>query len=242
MRTDDELRAALKEHFWYHSIDLRPDVTTPGVANEHAVLPCLGIPDDLSGMTVLDIGCWDGFFSFECERRGASRVVASDLWENAGRGAFDFAREELDSKIEPAEVSVYDLDPDKLGRFDLVLFLGVLYHLKHPLLALEKIAACTNPGGLTIVDTVVDYKSLFDRPLMAFYPGSDVNADPTNWWGPNSSAMAMMLGSVGYVNVNNRIQLYGGNRGIFHAVKATDAECEELARREYRNRHRRPRK
>ena len=89
---------------------------------------------------MLDIGCWDGLFSFECERRGAERVVAADLWENAGRDAFDFAREELGSKVEPLECDVYDL-PGKLGgeRFDLVLFLGVLYHLRHPLLGLEKV-------------------------------------------------------------------------------------------------------
>ena len=165
-RTDDELREAIREHqFWYHSMELRPGITTPGIAQEHFVLNMLGIPEDLSGMTVLDIGCWDGFFSFECERRGAARVVSADLWDNAGREGFDLAREELGSKVEPLECSVYDL-PGKLGgeRFDLVLFLGVLYHMRHPLLALEQLAATVKPGGLAIVDTVVDYQPMSAPP------------------------------------------------------------------------------
>ena len=150
MRTDDELRAALKQHFWYHCIELRPGIVTPGLAGGAHSLPYYGIPEDLSGKSVLDIGCWDGFFSFECEKRGAERVVAADNWENAGRDAFDFARTELGSKVEPLECDIYDL-PDKLGgeRFDVVLFLGVLYHLRHPLLALEKVAACHQAPGVS---------------------------------------------------------------------------------------------
>jgi len=236
--TDAELREAVRRHDWYHSIELRPGVTTPGRAAERNVLPFLGIPDDLSGMSVLDIGCWDGFFSFEAERRGAKRVVASDVWETMGRGAFDFARAELNSAVEPVQASVYDL-PDVLSgdRFDLVLFLGVLYHLKHPLLALEKVAEVTAPGGLAIVETAVDAEALMGRPLMAFYPGDELNHDPTNWWTPNVPALASMLGVSGFAGVTARVQLYGGNRSVFHAVKMSDAERDRQARREYMDRH-----
>ena len=238
MRTDAELREAIRGFDWYHSIELRPGVVTPGRAAERNVLPFLGIPADLSGKTVLDIGCWDGFFSFECERRGAKRVVATDIWETMGRAAFDFARAELGSAVEPVQASVYDL-PDLLGRerFDLVLFLGVLYHLKHPLLALEKVAEVTAPGGLAIVETAVDAESLMDRPLMAFYPGDELNGDPTNWWTPNVPALASMLGVSGFGDVVSRVQLYGGNRSVFHAVKVSDAELEKRARRDYLDRH-----
>jgi tRNA (mo5U34)-methyltransferase len=236
VRTDAELREAIRGYDWYHSIELRPGIITPGRAAERNVLPLLGIPADLSGMTVLDIGCWDGFFSFECERRGAKRVVATDVWETLGRDAFDFARAELGSAVEPVQASVYDL-PDVLGeRFDLVLFLGVLYHLKHPLLALEKVAEVTAPGGLAIIDSAVDAETLMGRPLMAFYPGDELNGDPTNWWTPNVSALASMLGVSGFGDVVSRVQLYGGNRSVFHAVKVTDAEREKRARREYMDR------
>jgi len=235
--TDAELREAIRRHDWYHSIELRPGITTPGRAAERNVLPFLGIPEDLSGMSVLDIGCWDGFFSFECERRGAKRVVATDVWEAMGRDAFDFARAELNSAVEPAQASVYDL-PDVLAeRFDLVLFPGVLYHLKHPLLAIEKVAAVTAPGGLAIVETAVDAETLMDRPLMAFYPGDELNNDPTNWWTPNVPALASMLSVSGFGEVVSRVQLYGGNRSVFHAVKVSDAELEKRARREHLDRH-----
>lgn len=233
MRTDTELREAIRQYDWYHSIELRPGIVTPGRAAERNVLPFLGIPEDLSGLSVLDIGCWDGFFSFECERRGAKRVVAADIWETLGRDAFDFARGELGSAVEPAQASVYDL-PEALGgeRFDLVLFLGVLYHLRHPLLAIEKVAEVTAPGGLAIIESAVDAGALMDRPLMAFYPGDEMNNDPTNWWAPNVPALASMLGVSGFTDVVSRVQLYGGNRAVFHAVKVTDAEAERRARRD----------
>lgn len=238
MRTDAELREAVRRHDWYHSIELRPGIVTPGRAAERNVLPFLGIPADLSGKTVLDIGCWDGFFSFECERRGAKRVVAADVWETLGRDAFDFARAELDSAVEPVQASVYDLPEALRGeRFDLVLFLGVLYHLKHPLLALEKAARVTAPGGLAIVETAVDAEALMDRPLMAFYPGDELNGDPTNWWTPNVPALASMLGTCGFADVVARVQLYGGNRSVFHAVKMSDPDREKQKRREYLDRH-----
>jgi tRNA (mo5U34)-methyltransferase len=215
---------------------------TPGRAAERNVLPFLGLPADLSGVDVLDIGCWDGFFSFECERRGAKRVVASDIWETMGRDAFDFARAELGSAVEPVQASVYDL-PEALGgeRFGLVLFLGVLYHLKHPLLALEKVAEVTAPGGLAVIETAVDAEALMDRPLMAFYPGDELNGDPTNWWTPNVPGLASMLSVCGFGDVVSRVQLYGGNRSVFHAVKVSDAEREKQKRREYLDRtlHRR---
>ena len=237
--TDNELREAAGQFFWWHSIRLRDNVVTPGISGENAAISVMGIPDDLTGVSVLDVGCWDGYYSFECEKRGADRVVASDIWETSGRDAFDFAHHELDSKVEPLESSVYDLDPDYAGRFDLVLFLGVLYHLKHPLLALEKIASCTKPGGRIIVDTIIDIKSQLNlQPVMIFHPGSEVSDDPTTWWSPNPAAVAMMLGASGCLEVTNVTRLYSGNRSVFHAIKASDAECEERARQEYKDRHR----
>jgi tRNA (mo5U34)-methyltransferase len=239
VRTDDELRREIEAITWFHSIKLRPGITTPGHSNESFTLSLLNLPEDLTGKTVLDIGCWDGFYSFECERRGAKRVVATDVWESAGRAGFDLAREELGSSVEPVEASIYDL-PEVLGgeRFDLVLFLGVLYHLRHPLLGIEKAAACTQPGGLCFVDTVVDVGVLTaDRPMMTFYPGHEVNHDATTWWAPNIFALQEMMKVSGFAHAYSVVQLFAGNRTVVHAVKASDEECAELARQDYDNRH-----
>jgi len=199
----DALRAEVARIRWWHTIALGHGVITPGQDNSPQRLPRLGLPPELHGMTVLDIGAWDGFFSFECERRGAARVLATDhfCWNGAGWGTkagFDLARRALGSRVEDLEIDVMDLSPERVGQFDLVLMLGVLYHLKHPLLALERVAGVT--AGRLILDTEVDLASL-RRPAAAFYPGAELDGDPTNWWGPNPAAVEGMLRSAGFARI-----------------------------------------
>ena len=192
---------------WYHRIDLGQGVITRGVDNSPERLAQAQLPRDLSGRSVLDIGAWDGFFSFEAERRGAARVVAADhyAWHGTGWGTgegkagFQLARDVLSSRVEDCDIDVMELSPDRVGSFDVVLFLGVLYHLPNPLLALERVASVTS--GLLILETVVDMVGL-SRPAAAFYPDRELNDDPTNWWGPNHAAVAGMLRSVGFVRVD----------------------------------------
>src|SRR5215468_2825646 len=126
---------------WYHSIQIEPGLVTPGrkTARElSAMVEHIGLPSSLDGLSVLDIGAWDGFFSFEAERRGARRVVAYDLTPEDYFG-FSTAKALLDSKVQYVEGSVYELSERAVGRFDVVLFLGVFYHLRYPLLALDRI-------------------------------------------------------------------------------------------------------
>jgi tRNA (mo5U34)-methyltransferase len=176
---------------------------TPGVDDTPARLPKIGLPADLSGKTVLDVGAWDGFFSFEAERRGAARVLATDsyCWGGEGWGSkagFEFARRALGSRVEDREIDVLDLSPDTVGRFDLVLLLGILYHMKDPMLALERAYSVTRER--LIMSTFVDL--MWRRaPAMAFYPGDEANGDPTNWWGPNPAAVVAMLRTVGFRHV-----------------------------------------
>lgn len=226
--TDEELRAGIAKHKWWHQIELAPGIITPGKSENRFLIKILNLPEDMTGMDVLDIGAWDGFFSFECEKRGARTVVSCDIWETTGHGAFDFAREVLDSKVIPLKESVMDLDPEIDGRFDIVLFLGVLYHLKDPLGGLEKVGAMTKPGGRAVVDTVVDVKTLYDRPSMAFYPGAELNDDSSNWWVPNISAINTMMAVSGFSRVESVIQVYGGDRAISHGIKMTDEEYDRL--------------
>jgi tRNA (mo5U34)-methyltransferase len=185
---------------WYHTINLGPGVVTAGVDDSPQRLARLDLPASPAGQPVLDIGAWDGFFSFECERRGAARVVAADYysWHSDGWGTkdgFRLAREALASRVEDVDIDVMDLSPERVGTFDVVLFLGVLYHLRHPLLALERVASVTR--RLLIMETVVDMVGV-RRPALAFYPGRELNNDPTNWFAPNIPAIRGMLESVGF--------------------------------------------
>jgi tRNA (mo5U34)-methyltransferase len=188
---------------WWHTIDLGHGVVTPGVDPSAARLPQIQFPIDLTNKTVLDIGAWDGFFSFEAERRGARRVLATDsfCWGRGGWGTkagFELARRALGSRIEDLDIDPTELTPEKVGTFDLVLFLGVLYHMRHPLLALERVASVTR--GQLILQTQVDLLAV-RRPAMAFYERAECNNDPTNWCGPNPAAVMAMLRSVGFREV-----------------------------------------
>ncbi len=202
---------------WFHNMELAGVQTAP----EHF----LGdyprckfdrfagrLPADLRGRTVLDIGCNAGFHALEMKRRGADRVVAidSDL-RYLAQAELAAAVADLDIELRP--LSVYDIDQLN-ERFDLVLFMGVLYHLRHPLYALDMIREHV-AGDMLIfqsmlrgsdeVDEVAeDYpfseQAVFERaghPRMAFvehrYAG-----DPTNWWIPNRACVEAMLRSAGF--------------------------------------------
>ncbi len=199
MVVTDELRARIEKVDWWHTIDLGNGLVTPGRDCSPEKLARLRLPEDLSGRTVLDIGAWDGFFSFEAERRGANRVLAADLyaWEGAedGNTGLEVARAALGSRVESIRIDAMELSPDNVGVFDLVLYLGVLYHMKHPLLALERVASVT--GDHLILETHVDFVNV-RRPCVALYPGGEAKQDATNWVGPNPAAVEAMLRMVGF--------------------------------------------
>ncbi len=201
--TLEHLEAEVAGIEWWHQIDLGHGIVTPGRDQSAAKLERLRLPDDLSGRSVLDVGAWDGFFSFEAERRGARRVVAVDAlsWSGSGWGTkagFELARRVLHSRVEDQEVDLFELSPQIHGTFDVVLFLGVLYHLRHPLLALERLSSVT--GELLILETHVDMLWA-RRPCIAFYPGAELQNDATNWVGPNPKAVEAMLRTVGFQRI-----------------------------------------
>src|SRR3954447_3234669 len=147
---------------WFHTIDLGGGVVTDGEDESPRKLGWLHLPD-LRGKTVLDVGAWDGFFSFAAERAGASRVVAVDpecwnppAWGERGWGTrqgFDFARAALGSGVEPVDLPSLD-ELGSLGTFDVVLFLGVLYHLPDPLPLLERVSNAARE--LLVLETHAD--------------------------------------------------------------------------------------
>jgi tRNA (mo5U34)-methyltransferase len=219
------LKAKVDAIQWWHSIDLGDGIRTPGMNDTPRRLPLIGLPDDLSGVTVIDIGAWDGFYSFEAERRGATRVLATDsfCWGGGGWGTkagFDLAHAVLGSKVESKNIDVLELSPEIVGTFDLVLFLGVLYHMRHPLLALERVFSVT--ARQAIIETHVELMTE-GRPAMVFYPGGELLGDQTNWWGPNPAAVEAMLKSVGFLEVKLFAQELGDTAGrmVFHAWRCS---------------------
>jgi tRNA (mo5U34)-methyltransferase len=199
----DQLRAEVAKIKWWHSIDLGHGIVTPGRTNRPDKLEHIGLPEDLTGLTVLDIGAWDGLFSFEAERRGARRVLAVDSfsWNGPGWGTkagFELARRVLQSRVEDREIEVVDLSPETVGVFDVVLFLGVLYHLTDPLRALQSVFSVT--GDRLILETHVDLLGC-PHPAMRFYPRGELDLDPTSFWGPNPAAVEAMLRWVGFRRV-----------------------------------------
>jgi tRNA (mo5U34)-methyltransferase len=195
-----ELESRIEEIDWFHSIDLGNGVITPGKDDSKYKLSRLALPERFDGKSVLDIGAWDGYFSFEAEKRGAKRVLSVDSYSWSGKGwgtksGFELARSILNSNVEDREIEVYDLSPENVGVFDTVFFLGVFYHLRNPLRALECVSRVTKE--MLILETFVD-ELKNRRPAMAYYPGTDDNADPTSWWGPNVKCVEAMLKTVGF--------------------------------------------
>lgn len=130
------------------------------------------IPADLTGKSVLDIGSWDGYFSFEFERRGAKRVLAIDAWNGRGLECFLLAREHFRSKVEYLKLDAHDIDCNQLGTFDLVFCAGVLYHLRHPMLVMEKIRSVT--ASQLILETNSLVPAVHEStPMITFFPGDD---------------------------------------------------------------------
>ncbi|MDF0489653.1 TIGR04290 family methyltransferase [Sphingomonas sp. H39-1-10] len=221
---------------WFHNIDLGGGVTT---APDHFLgdYPTFKyerfahvIPADLTGKTVLDIGCNAGFYSVEMKRRGAARVLGIDSDERYLAQA-RLASEALGfDGVEFANLSVYDVAA--IGeRFDLVIFMGVLYHLRHPLLALDLIREhvagdlmlfqTLQQGANTVAEVPADHPffvpgtytppAYFDDPgypKMHFIEHAFAN-DWTNWWAPNAACSQAMLRAAGFtIKANPEADVY----------------------------------
>ncbi len=220
---------------WWHSIDFGQGVVTSGHKSREVVLAELAsfrLPD-LHGKSVLDIGAWDGGYSFEAERLGAARVVALDhyvwsldllktgeYWTKfsksdrpvpewhtmpdfwfpetlPGKKGIDTARQALNSKVEPVVADFQTVDLDALGAFDVVLYLGVLYHMRDPLGCLQRVAKATRE--LAVVETAgIFVPGMEQHALCEFYPTNELGNDPTNWWAPNAKALEGLCLAAGF--------------------------------------------
>jgi tRNA (mo5U34)-methyltransferase len=231
---------------WRHRIQLPDGTWTPGTQDTPAQLAALDIPADLRGKRVLDIGCSDGFFAFECERRGAA-VVGLDNYSSPyidSPSGFNIAKELLGSRVELVLGDFLTFDLQSLGQFDLVLFLGVLYHLRDPLLAIERLASID--AEQTIIETHVTRPlqgwkwSLIRRLAPEAFParymifgGPDSSRDASTWWIQSPECVEAMMRACGFVDV--RTAHRGWNRGVFHGFKPKGLSIADHAARQWAN-------
>jgi tRNA (mo5U34)-methyltransferase len=235
---------------WFHNLDIHGVQTAP----DHFLgdYPSVKwerfqrvLPDDLKGKTVLDIGCNGGFYSIEMKRRGAARVLGIDFDEHYLAQA-RFAAASLGLEIEFRQLSVYDVH--QLGeKFDVVLFMGVLYHLRHPLLALDLIHEhvtrdlfifqSMQRGSEAVMGLEDDYNfwetDIFEQPGFPkmYFVEKRYSGDPTNWWIPNRACAEAMLRSSGFdivdrpeaeVYVCRYKPLPSGPHGIYASIRRDD--------------------
>jgi len=232
------LQDQVDQFWWFHSIDFGNGVVSKGSKSLETIsaeAEALFGGINLAGKSILDIGAWNGCFSFETKRRGAKRVVAADhpMWnhpELKGRQAFDLARSALGLDIEARDIDVPDIRPDTVGEFDIVLFLGVFYHLFDAQTLTKQVSKCAS--DLLILETQQDALTSA-KPAMIFYPGTTLLDDPSNWWGPNVPCVYEILRESGFNLIfyqDHPIPHYSNpespgyrTRGIYHAFRSEDA-------------------
>ncbi len=248
--SESEFRARCGGQSIWHSVDLG-DIFIEGARKTSSVLAReMKLMDwpDMTGKSVLDVGAFGGFFTFEAERRGAASVTALDYYswgydwpkihqwvreerdagrtpdtynppnwafdpvEQPGRRAFDVTKEVLGSKAEPilARLEEFDCKP-----FDIVLYLGVLYHQENPMLSMRKIASLTSE--MCIIETLgVHLPGIEDRPMWEFFNSDQVNQDKTTWWAPNEAGLRDLLLASGFT----RVELKAGSHELTEAQRA----------------------
>ena len=229
MLPTEELQTRADGFTWYHSINLGEGVTSKG--SKSSQIPLDRFPD-FSGRSVLDIGAWDGYYSFLAERQGASRVVALDhyvwgldwdararYWSECqasgtlpdhskdatefwlpdlpGRRAFEFAKETLQSEVEPIVGDFATMDIGPLGIFDVVLYLGVLYHMKEPLTCLERLRQVTK--HVAVIETAtIEVPGFEHENIVQFSAADELNRDYGNWYMPNVRAIHALCQAAGF--------------------------------------------
>lgn len=233
---DPALARRIRAHpWWFHTVDLGDGLVTDG-APTSPVLSAPGAIPDVKGHSVLDIGAWDGKYSFEAERAGASRVVALDhyVWRldpgrrqayydqceaegrlpdpqqidrgffvddgYPGKGGFDLLHEYLDSKVDDVVDDFTTMDLDTLGRFDVVFYFGVLYHMVDPIGALRRVRQVTEEVAVieTAITVVPGHE---ERSLVEFYAGNELDTDYGNWFAPSEVALHGMCRAAGFARV-----------------------------------------
>ncbi len=212
-----DLRAEIAQLDWYHTIELPDGTTTPGWVDCRPIRDRVLIPQDLTGKRVLDVGTWDGFWAFDLERRGAEVVTVDlddpDRWDwppHMRNGADDAKRQEvvdntqlgvgfsllheaLGSTVKPVKINVYDLSPDAVGMFDLVVVGSILLHLRDPVGALTAVRSVAH--GPVVLNEAIE---LLPTLLSPRQPRARLEGTgEVRWWQPNLATVEHMAESAG---------------------------------------------
>jgi tRNA (mo5U34)-methyltransferase len=215
------IKDKIQSLWWYHCIDLGNGIITPGRMPHDK--DAYRLPD-LAGKRVLDVGAWDGYWTFEALKRGASQVVAVENWSDypflAGDKPvkewqnFDLCREILgytDEQCQRYTMSLYDVKPETFGMFDVVFLFGTLYHMRHPLLALDIVSAVCK-STICIETAICDDYSAYkgfgagyaNRKdiIMEFFPTDEFDGISSNWWSPTLECLDRMISCAGFDDVD----------------------------------------
>lgn len=179
---------------WHHKFEVFPGVVTPGTYDPQFLLDKLQLPDDMTGVSVLDIGPSDGFFSMNVARRGA-RMTAVDYRSKQGHG-FEAMEQLTGLPFDYRQMNLYDIPQADLGTFDLVLFLGVLYHLPDMMRALNIVAQLCH--GRLLVETQFEPDLTPGIATAQYYEAGTLAGDITNFWVPNRECLFAMLRDTGF--------------------------------------------
>jgi tRNA (mo5U34)-methyltransferase len=223
--------------FWYHRIELPGGVVTGGQNPVNGA--AYKIPADLTGKRVLDVGAWDGYWTFEALKRGALEVVGIDDFsdylghlrpeDRHAWKSFDLCREAFgysEERCKRIEISLYEVTEEKLGgRFDVVFCFGTLYHLRHPLLGLDKLASVCD-GSIFVESQTCDDFSAYRGGLGRGYPGNQCVAEffptdelagnVTNWWAPSLACLKALVFAAGFTENVSAWKLMDVPKAIGH--------------------------
>ena len=238
--TEVAREAIARNPLWYHTIEVAPGVVTPGVFDLRPVAPRLPWPD-VRGKRCLDVGTYDGFLAFELERRGAAEVVATDIsdhaeWDHEVRlggqarelletiagekgAGFEIAKGLLGSSVEKMEINAYDLSPERVGHFDVVVCGSLLLHLRDPLRALAAIRSVCSDRFMSIEQVDFALTRMHPRrPLVRIDGTSGVG----QWWVANAAGHARMLEAAGF-DVERTTPMYMEPLGVGHPSRGREA-------------------
>lgn len=228
----EETRALIEKvagHAWYHSIELTSSLCTPGLFDHRPYLQNYRLPERMDGMRVLDVATFDGFWAFEMERRGAAEVIALDIDTRGDAdlrprdriamspemlnqkfgGGFAIAREALGSRVERVPLNVYELSPERLGKFDFVLTGDLLVHLMDPVRALSCIRSVTR-GCAQISESVSpEYDDLFADFCAEYRGGKDLT-----WWKFGPRTLGRMIEDAGFDKIEPVSEFKFGPAGM----------------------------